>query len=295
MGFGSLAVIVIGLIVTWAGYIRGVRWTWFVTFVIVWGWEFPVFMLLYFHRWKDFDFTAMLASAIREKGLGRDFAEVALQFLLMVLALVLPLKTFMLGWRGGSGEASHADSSAPDKPALSEKWQGKWDMKIRRDVLAVSSVLFSIALLILAPAMLRAAATLRESSLWGYSVDTLDWPQNCFAPAGFTSLAVILTGLIVTWTGYIRGVRWTWLVMFVVVWIWAFPVLMLPYLLPRRGLETVAQSFAGTISRNGVERSFLEIVLAFMLMLLALALPLKTFFLGPKIGPSEPTRVSSGD
>jgi len=36
-------------------------------------------------------------------------------------------------------------------------------------------------------------------------------------------LAVILIGLIITWTGYIKRERWTWFVMFIVVWAWAFP------------------------------------------------------------------------
>jgi hypothetical protein len=205
--------------------------------------------------------------------------EIALAILLMVLALVLPLKTFIPGRGGVPGESGRANSGAPDKPSLSEKSQGRRDLKIRRDAVAVSSVLFTLALLILTPAMWRAAANVRESCIWG-AVGPFLWVQNCFALAGVASLAVIVIGLIVTWAGYFKGVRWTWFVMFVIVWVWAFPVSLLPFLLPWRGVETMAQSFAGAISESGTERSYAEVVLAFLLMVLALALPIKTFILG---------------
>ena len=45
---------------------------------------------------------------------------------------------------------------------------------------------------------------------------------------GFASLPNILVGLLVLWTGFIRRSRTAWLVMFVIVWVWAFPVLVLP-------------------------------------------------------------------
>jgi uncharacterized membrane protein len=76
--------------------------------------------------------------------------------------------------------------------------------------------------------------------------------------------------------------------MFVIVWVWAFPVLLLPFLLPWRGVETMAQSFAGAISESGTERSYAEVVLAFLLMVLALALPAKTFILGRGVAQAGP-------
>ena len=287
LGFASLALIVIGLIVAWFGYLKGVRWTWFVMFVIVWVWAFPDLMLPYLHRWSQVDLIYTLKVAIRGNAIARSFVEVALEILLMVLALVLPLKTFFPGRRGVPGESGRANSGAPDKPTLSEKWQGRRDLKIRRDAVAVSSILFTLALLILTPAMWRAAANVRESCIWGAAGPFL-WVRNCFALAGIASLAVIVTGLIVTWAGYIRGVRWTWFVMFVIVWVWAFPVLLLPFLLPWRGVETMAQSFAGAISESGTERSYAEVVLAFLLMVLALALPVKTLILGRGVAQGGP-------
>ena len=294
VGFASLALIVIGLIVAWFGYFKGVRWTWFVMFVIVWVWAFPDLMLPYLHRWSQVDLIYTLAAAIRGNAIARSFVQVSLEILLMVLALVLPLKTFIAGWGGIPGESGRANSGAPDKPTLWEKWQGRWDFIIRRDAVAVSSMLFTLALLILTPAMWRAAANVRESCIWG-TLGPFLWVQNCFALAGIASLVVIVVGLIVTWAGYINRVRWTWLVMFVIVWVWAFPVLLLPFLLPWRGVETMAQSFAGAISESGTERSYAEVVLAFLLMVLALALPVKTLILGPRGGPAGSHRQPSSD
>lgn len=148
-------------------------------------------------------------------------------------------------------------------------------MKIRRDALGVSGIVFTVALLMLTPAMWKAASTVRESSLWGPV--TGDRFQDCFAPAGFASLAVIVIGLIVTWGGYIRGVRWTWFVMLVVVWAWAFPVFILPYLRPWKGVETTAQSFASSIREGGMDGNFMEVSLIFLLMVLALVLPIRRF------------------
>jgi hypothetical protein len=287
MGCASLAVVVIGLIVTWAGYIRGVRWTWFVMFVITWGWAFPELILPYLYRWEPGTLYGTLAAAIEGDAIARSFVRVALAILLMVLALALPLKTFFPGRGGVPGESGRANSGAPDKPPLAEKWQGRRDWKIRRDAVAVSSILFTSALLMLTPAMWRAAANVRDTCIWG-AVGPVLWVHNCFALAGIASLAVIVIGLIVTWAGYIRGDRWTWLVMFVMVWVWAYPVLLLPHLLPWRGVETMAQSFAGAISESGTERSYQEVVLAFLLMVLALALPIKTLVLGWGGAPVNP-------
>jgi energy-coupling factor transporter transmembrane protein EcfT len=97
MGFASLAIIVIGLIVTWTGYIKGVRWTWFVMFLIAWGWVFPVLVLAEFHWRNMMPIADWPPLALKGRGTQLGFAESVLTFLLMVLALVLPAKTFILG------------------------------------------------------------------------------------------------------------------------------------------------------------------------------------------------------
>jgi hypothetical protein len=98
IGITSLAIIAIGLVVTWAGYIKGVRWTWFVMFVIVWGWAFPV---LLFPSLQHMAPIKEWLPEVRESGPARDFVELVLIFLLMVFALVLSVKTFILGRRVG--------------------------------------------------------------------------------------------------------------------------------------------------------------------------------------------------
>jgi hypothetical protein len=82
--------------------------------------------------------------------------------------------------------------------------------------------------------------------------------------------------------------------MFVIVWVWAFPALILPYLRPWKGEATNAQLFASTISQAGRARSLVEILLAFLLMVVALILPAKTFILGRGGGPGESGRANSG-
>jgi len=39
-----MALISIGLIVTWTGYVKAVRSAWFIMFIIVWFWAFPLFL-----------------------------------------------------------------------------------------------------------------------------------------------------------------------------------------------------------------------------------------------------------
>jgi hypothetical protein len=115
IGIASLAMIAIGLIVAWAGYLKGVRWTWFVMFVIVWVWAFPVFLLPIFQNGEhDLSLIApTLKSAMSHSGFAREVVKVFVMFLLMVVALVLPLKTFF-GQRSGPDKSAQASSDAPD-------------------------------------------------------------------------------------------------------------------------------------------------------------------------------------
>jgi hypothetical protein len=97
----SLVILLIGLIVLWTGYLQKLRWTWFILFVIVFGWAFPVLI------WHDVLFNgrafiqpvsewlALLANAVREPGPARFIVEEMLLFSLMVVALLLPVKSFL--------------------------------------------------------------------------------------------------------------------------------------------------------------------------------------------------------
>ena len=112
-------------------------------------------------------------------------------------------------------------------------------MRIRYDSVFVSSVLHTVALLLFVWA-----------GLWNY----------------FSGSAVILIGLIVVWTGYVKRSRSAWLVMFAIVWLWAFPIFVLPLLtgVVRWQLELSLSEF--------------EAALVFCLMVTGLVLPIRKFF-----------------
>jgi hypothetical protein len=103
------------------------------------------------------------------------------------------------------------------------------------------------------------------------------WIGNYLAPTGFASLAIILIGLIVAWTAYLNRIRWAWLVMFIVVWVWAFPVMILPILQQRKGIS-LTEWFQTAIQGAGPYRDLAVIVLMFSLLVIALILPIKSFF-----------------
>ena len=103
-------------------------------------------------------------------------------------------------------------------------------MRIRRDSVFISSVLFTIALLCLIPPCLANAMTGRSRTALQELDAGFRAAAQLMGELGIVSLAIIFIGLIVTWTGFIKGVRWTWFVMCIIVWAWAFPLLILPFL-----------------------------------------------------------------
>jgi hypothetical protein len=147
-------------------------------------------------------------------------------------------------------------------------------LKIRRDVFFVSGVLFTIAFLWLLPDILSAAQTGRHV--------TYDdpWVANAarqLGDLGVASLTIILIGLIVTWTGYVGRVRWTWFVMFVIVSGWAFPILIYP-ILHSTIVPSAAEILSSAFREPGLRRDFVETIVIFSLMVVALILPIKSFF-----------------
>ncbi len=157
-------------------------------------------------------------------------------------------------------------------------------MRIRADSAFVSSVLFTIALVCLVP-MFRANVITNHDKIWlaklddGYrlaALRTSDLSVVC--------LAVILIGLIVLWTGYVKRTRASWGVMFVVVWLWAFPLLVLPLFQSRHSLS-IADWFYTAIYYPG-SASWAKSPLPFLLMVIAVLLPVKSFFLD--VGVSRP-------
>jgi hypothetical protein len=163
-------------------------------------------------------------------------------------------------------------------------------MRIRRDSLFISSVLFTIALLCLVPWSLSAALASHDKA----ALQALDVGFRAVAETmsdlGVVSLATISIGLIVTWAGYVNGVRWTWFIMCIIVWGWAFPLLALPVLQHHHSL-TLSELLYSALHEPGPPRSLVESVTVFALMLLALLLSIRSLFLARN--PPEPIRRPS--
>jgi hypothetical protein len=150
-------------------------------------------------------------------------------------------------------------------------------MKSRWDVVFISCVVLTVALIAMVPRNLRFASTWYQPVI--QETDRL-YIENYLMPIGFASLAFVIVGLIVTWTGYRNKLRWAWFVMFVIVWVFAFPVYMLPVLLDFRRAESINLSawFWNALREPGIPRDYAKGPLDFLLMVVGLFLPLKSFF-----------------
>lgn len=105
LGVASLTIILIGLIVTWAGYIKKARWAWLLMFVIVWGWALPNLLypevvypvsrqLVSITEFPTIFLEAVLGRVGLPRTFAREFAQLTVVFVLMVIALVLPMRWF---------------------------------------------------------------------------------------------------------------------------------------------------------------------------------------------------------
>lgn len=153
-------------------------------------------------------------------------------------------------------------------------------MSVRADSPLISGVLFTIALVSLIPAALRNASAGRDR----IALATLDAGFRAEAQTshylGIACSAIILIGLIVVWTGYVHRARSAWLVMFVVTWVWAFPLLVL---FGGKINVTFSEWLYDAISESGLARTYAESLLIFSLMLVALHLPIKRFFVAREV------------
>lgn len=99
-GVACLAIILIGLIVVWTGYAKRSRPAWFVMFVIVWFWVFPVFIrpLVVPLARGDFMLTIpeFFYDAISETGMTTQMVRSILMFFTMVIGLALPMGRFFI-------------------------------------------------------------------------------------------------------------------------------------------------------------------------------------------------------
>jgi hypothetical protein len=99
---------------------------------------------------------------------------------------------------------------------------------------------------------------------------------------GFAGLAVILVALIVIWNGCARKLQWTWFVMLVIVWGWSFPLFIYQALSYARGFDVI----------RWLSSSLWAWI--FVVMLLALILPVRSFFRRPRDGVDR-TPPASGE
>jgi hypothetical protein len=151
-------------------------------------------------------------------------------------------------------------------------------MRIRADSVFISSVLFTIALLrLIRPALWYAFSGSDKTALAKLDVGFQMEAQTAHY-LGVACVAIILIGLIVVWTGYVKRARSAWLVMFVIAWAWAFPIFVRP-LFPLTMSLTLPEWIFNAIYEPGPPRIWAGFVLTFSLMAIALVLPIKSFFL----------------
>jgi|SRR5215471_1935946 len=162
-------------------------------------------------------------------------------------------------------------------------------MRVRLDSVFVSSILHTIALLFFVrPALwyYHAAAASDvlprlEAGSQGESYADHRFGVVCFA--------IILIGLVVIWTGYVKRSRLAWFVMFVIVWFWAFPVFVRPIVVPlARGefMGTIPEFFYDAITGSGLTTQVAKSIMVFLMMVIALALPMGRFFIARKANES---------
>ena len=97
IGFASLAIIIMGITVIWTGYQNRLRWTWFIMFVFVCVYYIPVYLLDFILELRKVgwpDWSKLLREAIEGRPISRATAVYLATLTLMVVALLLPIRTF---------------------------------------------------------------------------------------------------------------------------------------------------------------------------------------------------------
>ena len=154
-------------------------------------------------------------------------------------------------------------------------------MRIRRDVVFISSVLLTIALLCFVPMSSRAALSGRDRKVLEGLDACCQGELYTWGHVGEASMALILIGLIVTWTGYVKAVRSAWFIMFIIAWVWAFPLFFWGFI-PEFRWTPFPELISRALRGPGSARASLYAVAHFTPMVIALILPIKSFFWGRK-------------
>jgi biopolymer transport protein ExbD len=181
-------------------------------------------------------------------------------------------------------------------------------MKVRCSTTSISALLFSLCLILSVPAALSSASTWNEL--------TIKLPYgamwNFLAPLGFADLGIVAIGLIVLWTGFRKRERWAWFVMLIAL-LFYFPYYVLPVVLQVRHfgwpyLLYLLGAFRGgwwywvegwwycwieslhpdsAVGIADYPAVVLIRPLEFLVMLVALLLPVKGFFWRPELPQPE--------
>ena len=170
-------------------------------------------------------------------------------------------------------------------------------MKSRHGKTEISALLLSLCLLSFIPAALRNVLTWKELYF--------EWPgvkiQNYLMALGFVYLGIVMIGMIVLWTGYRKRELWAWFVMLTILLCFSFPSAVLPVLLQIRAqnyqwsllLDLMRASPAEgwwhclamtpacceyAVGIGCMAAHIMIGLLSFLVMLVALLLPIKAFF-----------------
>lgn len=160
-------------------------------------------------------------------------------------------------------------------------------MRIRHDAAFISSVLFTIVLVYQirwAWWNVMACCGERGPDLWRREA------LRSTSEVGELILALIIIGLIVTWTGYFKKVRWTWFVMFVVVSGLTIPLGVFPWLMHPKIFLDLPGTLVDAWRGQSFAWAFLEPISIFLLMVIALFLPVKSFFFR-RTGPTTESHL----
>jgi len=149
-------------------------------------------------------------------------------------------------------------------------------MKLHLDRVFISSCILTACLLSLVPADLRFAATWRTRQI---PVMDRVYRLNYESDIAFASLALVVIGLIVIWSGFQRKMPWSWVVMAVFVCVYFVPVYLLDVFLD---IKRVGWSWWIGVIRDAREgypfaQLSIRLLLTFAFMALALFLPLQSF------------------
>jgi hypothetical protein len=162
-------------------------------------------------------------------------------------------------------------------------------LRIRFDSVSVSSVLWTVCLLILIQWNLKWVATWRTRAVW---VTDRVARLNYESSIAFASLALEIIVLIVIWTSYQKRMRWAWFVMVVFVCVYFVPVHLLDLFV---AIKKAGWSWWPEAVRQGREGRQLALgalteITIFTLMVIAVVVPVRGFSAKNK----QPHKIQKG-